>query len=104
MPLEINIKLFGSLSLSRAKENRTSLSINAPVGEPSPLADVLSDYGIPIDQVQLVMLNYKASSLNVTIRPGDRVALFPREYPIFADWSGYRNDWPGQDKQLSALK
>jgi len=41
--------------------------------------------------VQLVMVNHKAVHTNSTINPGDRIALFPREYPVFADWKDFRS-------------
>jgi hypothetical protein len=36
--------------------------------------------------VQLAMVNHKAVPKNSTIHPGDRLALFPKEYIVFADW------------------
>ncbi len=65
--------------------------MNIPFDEPLSLSDLLSDLGIPIEKVQLVMLNNKAVHLDVTIRPGDRLALFPEGYPFFVDWHDYRN-------------
>jgi hypothetical protein len=35
-------------------------------------------------------LNNRAVPKNSTIHPGDRLSLFPREYPIFVDWKDHR--------------
>jgi hypothetical protein len=45
---------------------------------------------IDYDQVQLAMVNHKAVSKASSVQPGDRLSLFPREYPIFADWKDLR--------------
>ena len=36
------------------------------------------------------MINHRAAAVDTTVRAGDRIALFPGEYPIFADWHTYR--------------
>jgi hypothetical protein len=36
------------------------------------------------------MVNHRAANLDTVVGAGDRVALFPREYPIFVDWHTYR--------------
>jgi hypothetical protein len=36
--------------------------------------------------VQLAMVNHSAVPKKSIIHPGDRLALFPKEYVIFADW------------------
>jgi len=66
-------------------------AIPFPLNRSTPLVDVLSAARIPADAVQLVMKNHKASVLDVTIEPGDRLALFPKEYPFFVDWYEFRN-------------
>jgi hypothetical protein len=50
-----------------------------------PLVQLLEELDIDPDLVQLVMVNHRSVPKNAIIRPGDRIALFPREYPIFAD-------------------
>jgi len=52
--------------------------------------DFLPRLGIPADRIQLVMVNHRAADKQTTLQPGDRVALFPKEYPIFVDWNSYR--------------
>ncbi len=36
------------------------------------------------------MVNHRAVPKDTVIFPGDRVALFPREYAIFVDWKAFR--------------
>jgi len=33
----------------------------------------------------------KNARMDAMVGNGDRVALFPKEYPIFVDWHSYRN-------------
>jgi molybdopterin converting factor small subunit len=55
-----------------------------------PLYQFLETIGISCNHVQLVMVNHRAAELDTEIGAGDRVALFPKEYPIFVDWHAYR--------------
>lgn len=55
-----------------------------------PVADLLKRLPVAADRVQLVMVNHKAVPFNYLVFPGDRVALFPREYMIFADWKDFK--------------
>ncbi len=89
MQPEVYLNLYGSLPIIIGRKPNRMMKI--PLDEPTSLSDVLSDLGIPIEKVQLVMLNHKAVRLDVTIRPGDRLALFPKEYPFFVDWYDFRN-------------
>ena len=85
----IYINLYGSLpkTVGHASGKVIKLSLNGP----TPLADVLSTGRIPAEAIQLIMLNHKAANMDVVVQPGDRVALFPREYPFFVDWYDFRN-------------
>ena len=53
---------------------------------PKPLLEVLRQQRIPIDMVQLAMVIHRAVSKDTTINPGDRLALFPKEFIVVADW------------------
>ena len=79
---------YGSLR-REAGENRGSpacLELEKPV----PLRDLLQRLAIRPERVQLVMVNHRAVSPDHLIHPGDRIALFPKEYAIFADWKNLR--------------
>jgi len=85
---DAEIYLFGSLSNVR-KGNRDD-PIRYALGAPMPLNQFLECLEIASDKVQLAMVNYRAVSLDYVIHPGDRIALFPKEYAIFSDWKNFR--------------
>jgi len=61
------------------------------IGHRQPLAGFLETIGIPRQHIQLAMVNHRAAGLDTMVGAGDRVALFPQEYPIFADWHTFRH-------------
>ena len=89
MKSDIQIHLYGSLR--NIGEKHDEVTIKTGLESKSPLVDILNQVEIPLDRVQLVMVNHKAVYMDSTICPGDRIALFPKEYPIFADWKDYRS-------------
>ena len=89
MKSDIEILLYGSLR--NMAKNHDDLTIRTDLESKSPLLDILNQVKIPPGLVQLVMVNHKAVYMNSTIYPGDRIALFPKEYPLFADWKDYRS-------------
>jgi len=84
-----HIYLFGSLRKTREGKNQHPVALT--LSAPAALQDIFKELHIPPDRVQLAMVNHRAVSKSAMIRPGDRVALFPREYPIFADWNDFRS-------------
>ncbi len=80
--------LFGSLR--KKFGNSDDLPIQLDLKSPTPLAEVLSVLKIPTDLVQLSMVNHRAVPKDSTIHPGDRLSLFPIDYPVFADWKDLR--------------
>jgi molybdopterin converting factor small subunit len=83
-----DIFLFGSLNGESGGTHAPRIQCN--LEQPIPLPDLLGRLQIRPDRVQLIMVNHRAVSPNHLIAPGDRVALFPREYAIFADWKNMR--------------
>jgi len=81
-----DVFFFGSLSRERGDHHCT-----CELPRSTPLREVLEHLQIPPGRVQLVMVNYRAVPSDHVIQPGDRVALFPREYAIFADWRDFRS-------------
>lgn len=83
-----NVFLFGSLSrFSRGKRGEAlELDLQTPIGIP----DVLDLLKIPAQDVSLAMVNHRSVPKDCVVHPGDRLSLFPREYPIFADWFDHR--------------
>lgn len=80
--------LFGSLK--KELENVEDDPIRFDLKDPAPLLKVLQINNIPENMVQLAMVNHRAVPKDATIRPGDRLALFPKEYIVFADWHDLR--------------
>jgi molybdopterin converting factor small subunit len=80
--------LFGSLNGESGGSYAPSIQCN--MEQPIPLPDLLHRLQIQPNRVQLVMVNHRAVPEDYLILPGDRVALFPREYAIFADWRDLR--------------
>ena len=64
------INLFGSLQ--KKMEDLYNLPIQFDHNSPIPLVDVLRRFDIPLNMVQLVMVNYRAVPKNSIIEPGDR--------------------------------
>ena len=83
------VLLFGSLSGESGGSHGPSIQCN--LEQPIPLPDLLGRLQIQPSRVQLVMVNHRGVSPDHVILPGDRVALFPREYAIFADWKNLRH-------------
>lgn len=86
--IDIQINLFGSLR--RVIEGGHDSPIRLQLEAPAPLPHILEMLRIPSGMVQLAMVNHRAVPLSSTINPGDRLSLFSREYPVFADWKDFR--------------
>ncbi len=80
--------LFGSLRKKTAKLSDDPVLLN--LEGPTPLLEVLRQQRIPANMVQLAMVNHRAVSKDSTINPGDRLALFSKEFIVFADWKDFR--------------
>ena len=85
MKIITEVFYFGSLGRERGEAHSP-----CDLQGPTPLRELLNRLQIPTGQVQLVMVNHKAVPPSHLIQPGDRVALFPKEYAIFADWKDMR--------------
>jgi sulfur carrier protein ThiS len=83
------VHFFGSLAF--AQSGNPTYRVQFPIQGPMALTEFLKDIQIPLDKVQLVMVNHKAVPKDYMIHPGDRLALFPREYPIYPDWKDFRS-------------
>jgi len=84
-----NVYLFGSFQ--KKLEDPNELPIQLDIIAPTSLIEILNNLKIPPDRVQLVMINHGALPQDSTIHPGDRLSLFPKEYPIFVDWKDLRS-------------
>jgi molybdopterin converting factor small subunit len=86
----IRIKLYGSLE----KSAKALLDADERLGltGPAPVREVIRRLDPSDRQVQMAMVNHRAVSWDVPVSPGDRLALFPREYPLFPDPKDFRSD------------
>ena len=82
------VYLFGSLQ--GGLDERCNQPIQLDLETPRPLVEVLDLLSIPPDKVQVVMVNHRAVYRDHVICPGDRVSIFPKEYPFFPDWKDFR--------------
>ena len=83
------VYLFGSLR--KRPGNLCDQPIQLDLKISTPLTEVLKNLGISPDMVQLTMVNYRAVPKDSKIHPGDRISLFPIEYPVFVDWKDFRS-------------
>lgn len=84
----LDVLAYGSLQQD-VEEGKAGLHRTSQAQEVR-VADLLSQLSIPAARVQMVMVNHRPATIDALVRPGDRVCLFPKEYPIFPDWNGYR--------------
>jgi rubredoxin/molybdopterin converting factor small subunit len=84
--ITIYVKLTGSLRpfapQSQPELIQTSLKDGATVWE------AIQSLGIPKERVKLILVNHAGALSDQPLKNGDRVSLFPTEYPVFADWEG----------------
>ena len=85
----IEVHFFGSLAI--AQSGNPAHQLQFAIQGSMALSEFLNYIQIPLDNVQLVMVNHKAVPRNYMIHSGDRVALFPKEYPIYPDWMDFRS-------------
>lgn len=84
MKADTELVLFGSLKKEMVGVDEDSMRFE--LVDPMPLLEVLQIHKIPVNMVQLAMVNHSAVPKDSIIHPGDRLALFPKEYVVFADW------------------
>ena len=105
MSQQITIIAYGSLCCTLGLTSGQTLVQS--IQKRQPLAQILEAIGISGSRVQLVMVNHRPAPLEAEVAAGDRVALFPREYPIFVDWHAFRHgttaDKTGSDRRVRLL-
>lgn len=79
---DMDVRIYGSL-----KNVGRQIAAGTPL--PTTVREFLRNAEVPEQSVKLVMINHSPSRPDDVIEAGDRVALFPREYPFFADWKDY---------------
>ena len=89
MSQDIEIILYGRLRPAPSDSSPSPAS-RLSLAEPTDLKAVIDQLDITTDNIQMAMLNHRAVSPHAVVSPGDRLALFPKEYPIFVDWNDFR--------------
>jgi rubredoxin len=84
--ITVYVKLMGSL-LSYGSPGRLEL-IKILLKNESTVQEAIQALGIPTERVKLILVNHAGALLNQPLKNGDRVSLFPAEYPVFVDWGG----------------
>ena len=79
----MTLRYYGSLKNSIVKQG--VFQPQAPVS----VEELIRTLEIPRSAVKLVMITHSPVHPESKIQPDDSVALFPREYPFFADWKDY---------------
>lgn len=74
----IEVRVFFGLTAWLGGAGRAELD---PHIGPASAASVAEELGLPLDEVGLVMVNGRCSSLESAVSPGDRVAYFPPYVP-----------------------
>ncbi len=54
----------------------------------STVQEVVQALGIPTARIKLILVNHAGALLSQSLKNGERVSLFPAEYPVFVDWKG----------------
>ena len=63
-------------------------SLKLPSRDGATVQETIQALGIPKERVKLIFVNHTGAFLDQPLKEGDRVSLFPAEYPVFADWEG----------------
>ena len=82
------IHLFGSLG--KTFRNQNGRPVQLELEGSMSIMDILKNLTIDAEAIQLAMINHRTVTKDSVVYPGDRLSLFPKEYPIFADWKDFR--------------
>lgn len=84
--ITVYVKRMGSL-LSHDSPGQSEL-IEIFLKDGSTVQEAIHVLGIPIERIKLILVNHTGALLDQPLKNGDRVSLFPAEYPVFVDWDG----------------
>ena len=84
--MTVYVKLMGSL-IPLVPHGGSGL-IQTSLKDGSTVWEAIQELKIPADRVKLILVNHASAPLNQLLKDGDRVSIFPPEYPVFPDWKG----------------
>ena len=76
----------GSLLSYASPERPGTIEITLQNG--ATVREAIQALRIPEESVKLIFVNHSGTFMDQPLKDGDRVSLFPAEYPVFADWDG----------------
>ena len=79
----MTFKLYGSL------KSKVGIPCESWLPASVSVSELIGKMNIPRSEIKLVMINHRPARPESTIETGDSVALFPKEYPFFADWRDF---------------
>lgn len=82
----VHVKLMGSLLTYGSPEQPELIEITLKNG--ATVQEVIQTLGLSKERVKLIFVNHTGAFLDQPLKEGDRVSLFPAEYPVFTDWEG----------------
>jgi rubredoxin/putative ubiquitin-RnfH superfamily antitoxin RatB of RatAB toxin-antitoxin module len=82
----VYVKLMGSLLAYGSPEQPEFTEIAVKIR--ATVREAIRILGIPEERVKLILVNHTGTFLDQPLKEGDRVSLFPAEYPVFTDWKG----------------
>ena len=82
--ITVHVKLMGSLFSYGPPEQPGLVEIEIKPG--ATVQEAIQVLGIPKEKIKLIFVNHAVALLDQPLIEGDRVSLFPAEYPVFADW------------------
>ena len=85
----VQIILFGSLRNTNNQSPNPAEKL-LPLAKATSLKSIIHKLDVQDKKVQLVMRYHHAVPKEAIINPGDRLAMFPVEYPVYPDWEGFR--------------
>ena len=59
--------------------------IEISLRDESTVLEIIQALGIPTERVKLILVNHTGALLDQLLKKGDRISIFPTEYPVFAD-------------------
>jgi len=84
--MTVYVKLMGSL-IPFVPHGQSGL-IQTSLRDGSTVWGAIQELEIPAERVKLILVNHASAPLNQPLKDGDRVSIFPPEYPVFPDWKG----------------